>query len=86
MPWKVHTMHLMNTATVHDRIREARLAAELEQSDAADLIGIDRTTYNRIESGKVQINTDRLLKIAEAFRASPSWLLTGDKPRRRKTA
>lgn len=49
------------------RMRDLRSAANLPQTDAARLAGIDRTSWGRIEAGKLDVRLDTLLRIQFAL-------------------
>ncbi|MFJ4852372.1 helix-turn-helix domain-containing protein [Streptomyces sp. NPDC088730] len=52
---------------VGDRIRVARTTANQTQQQVAELIGMDRATYNRIEQGHASPLLDSLIRIADAL-------------------
>ncbi|MFE9372215.1 helix-turn-helix domain-containing protein [Streptomyces sp. NPDC006711] len=52
---------------VGDRIRAARLHANLTQETVALRAGMDRATYNRIEQGHSSPLLDSLFRIAEVI-------------------
>ena len=45
------------------------------QKDVAALLGIDRTTYAKYESGASEPNYETLLKLAEIFGVSTDYIL-----------
>jgi DNA-binding XRE family transcriptional regulator len=49
------------------RMRQLRGAAHLPQVDAARLAGLDRTSWGRIEAGKLDVRLDTLLRIQFAL-------------------
>ncbi|MFD6180033.1 helix-turn-helix transcriptional regulator [Streptomyces goshikiensis] len=51
-----------------NRIRDARLAADLTQEKLAELAGVDRTTVQTAEGGKVDPKFSLLLRLARALR------------------
>ncbi|WP_411102416.1 helix-turn-helix transcriptional regulator [Streptomyces sp. cmx-4-9] len=51
-----------------NRIRDARLQADLTQEKLAELAGVDRTTIQNAEGGKVDPKFSLLLRIARALR------------------
>lgn len=53
--------------TIGERIRAARLDANLTQEKLADLAGMDRQAVNRIEQGHASPLLDNLIRIAEAL-------------------
>ena len=62
-----------------NNLRTARKLKRLTQKDVAELVGIDRTTYNRYENGMTQPDNDKLLKLATVLDVSVDYLL-GNKP------
>ena len=60
------------------RVRELRMAAGLSQEKFALKIGMDRTYYASVESGKRNISLQNIEKIAKGFGVSISQLF-GDK-------
>lgn len=50
----------------------------LTQEQAAERVELDRTTYSRIEGGKLPYNQDFLEKLAHAFGCDPSDILSND--------
>ncbi|MEU8839901.1 helix-turn-helix transcriptional regulator [Streptomyces roseus] len=51
-----------------NRIRDARLQADLTQEKLAELAGVDRTTVQNAEGGKVDPKFSLLLRLAVALR------------------
>jgi transcriptional regulator with XRE-family HTH domain len=58
---------LQRRRIVGDRIRDARLHANLTQEKLAELAGMDRQTINRIEQGHASPRLDNLFRIADAL-------------------
>ncbi|MFG2722729.1 helix-turn-helix domain-containing protein [Streptomyces sp. NPDC048416] len=58
---------LARRQAVGDRIRAARLRANLTQEQVGGRTGIDRATYNRIEQGHASPLLDSLIRIADAI-------------------
>lgn len=56
------------------RVRELRMAAGLSQEKFALKIGMDRTYYASVESGKRNISLQNIEKIAKGFGVSISQL------------
>ena len=52
---------------IGDRIRAARLYANLTQERLAEMVGMDRQTINRIEQGHTSTAVDNLIRIADAL-------------------
>lgn len=57
------------------RIREARKAAGLSQSQVAGLLGLQRPSVTEIESGNRRVSGEELASLAELFEVSLEWLL-----------
>ena len=53
-------------------LRHARVQRGLRQEDAANTIGVARTTITAIEQGQRRIKIDELIKLAEAYGRSVS--------------
>lgn len=53
-----------------NRIRDARLAADLTQDKLAELAEIDRTTLQKTEAGKTDPKFSLLLRLARVLRVS----------------
>lgn len=60
---------------VGDRIRDARLHANLTQEKLAELAGMDRQSVNRIEQGHASPLLDNLIRIADALNVPLSDLV-----------
>ncbi|MFI5985015.1 helix-turn-helix transcriptional regulator [Streptomyces sp. NPDC051555] len=50
-----------------NRIRDARLAADLTQDKLAELAGVDRTTLQKTEAGKTDPKFSLLLRLARVL-------------------
>ena len=57
------------------RLRERRTALRLTQLQMAEMLTVDRTTYNKYEAGTVSPSYDTLCRIADGLRCSTDWLL-----------
>ena len=60
-----------------ERIRELRIAQGLSQEKFALSIGMDRTYYASVESGKRNISLNNIKKIADGLGVSLSDLFKG---------
>ncbi|MET9467820.1 helix-turn-helix transcriptional regulator [Streptomyces sp. NPDC006544] len=58
-----------------NRIRDARLQADLTQEKLAELAGIDRTTLQKTEAGKTDPKFSQILRLARALRLPARDLL-----------
>ncbi|KOG21824.1 helix-turn-helix domain-containing protein [Streptomyces viridochromogenes] len=58
---------LIRRRAIGERIRAARLHANLSQEKLAELAGMDRQTINRIEQGHASPTLDTLIRIAVAL-------------------
>tara|TARA_R110002073_G_scaffold168735_1_gene325539 strand:+ start:108 stop:488 length:381 start_codon:yes stop_codon:yes gene_type:complete len=54
---------------------EKRHAAQKEQEDMAEALGVSQSTYSRIERGHVSVTLEMLARIAELFGETPASLL-----------
>lgn len=58
-------------------IRKARKRKRMNQEALADLIGVDRTTISKYESGSNPIGISAFLQICEALGVDPAEILGG---------
>ena len=61
--------------TIGNRLKKIRVEAGMTQQDMANLLGIERTAFSKIETGRVDITLKHLLKIVRKFEISLDWLL-----------
>jgi len=66
---------LARRRAIGERIRTARLQANLTQERLAELAGMDRQAINRIEQGHQSALVDNLIRIAEALNVPLSQLV-----------
>jgi len=64
--------------SIAQRIREARLAKELDQADLAAKIDVATRTVQRWEKGEQVPDSNYLMRIARTTGVVPHWLLTGE--------
>ena len=57
------------------RLKELRVAKGFRQKDVAEMLGVDRTTYVKYESGTSEPNKDTFVRLAEIFDVSTDYLL-----------
>lgn len=62
-------------AIIATRIREARRAAGLSQSQVAKLLGLQRPSVSEIEAGRRRVSAYEITRLAKHFDVNPSWLL-----------
>lgn len=60
------------------QLKQLRTSKKILQKDVAALLGIDRTTYAKYESGASEPNYETLLKLAEIFGVSTDYILGRD--------
>ncbi|MEQ2444575.1 helix-turn-helix domain-containing protein [Pseudoflavonifractor sp. CLA-AP-H29] len=60
------------------QLKQLRTSQKMLQKDVAALLGIDRTTYAKYESGASEPNYETLLKLAEIFGVSTDYILGRD--------
>lgn len=60
------------------QLKQLRTSKKMLQKDVASLLGIDRTTYAKYESGASEPNYETLLKLAEIFGVSTDYILGRD--------
>ena len=57
------------------RIRDLREDKDLTQVELAAVIGVRQTTYSKYELGKVMIQIDVLIKLADFYHVSLDYLV-----------
>lgn len=62
--------------TIGTRLREARLNVQLNQEEAAEALGLDRTAVLKVEKGTRAITTSELLRFAALYHRDPMELLS----------
>lgn len=67
------------------RLKELRTSKKMYQKDLAEMLGVDRTTYAKYESGASEPNHETLLKLAEIFGVSVDYLLGRDEIKKAPT-
>ena len=60
---------------VAQRLKAARQACKLTQSQVAEILGIDRSAYTYYETGKTSPSLSNLLRLASVFKVEVAWLL-----------
>ncbi len=60
---------------IAERLREARKAAGLSQGQVAKLLQMHRPTISEIEAGNRRIPAEELVKFADTYDVTVSWLL-----------
>lgn len=68
----------MNPKEVGERLRVAREAAKLTQAQAAETIGVARTTLVAIEAGQRRVRMEELRSLARLYRTSVNALLRSE--------
>jgi len=66
------------------RLKDLRTEQNLLQKDVAEMLGVDRSTYSKYESGASEPNFEILLKIARIFNVSIDYLLGNTDQREEK--
>lgn len=68
-------------STIGESIKARREELGISQSKLADMLGYsDRSSIANIESGKIDVNTNKLIMFAEALQTTVGRLLTGADP------
>jgi transcriptional regulator with XRE-family HTH domain len=62
-------------AIIASRIKEARKLAGLSQAQVAKMLDLHRPSVSEIEAGNRRASSDELVRMAEAFDVSVSWLM-----------
>ena len=65
----------MDANELAERLRQAREAAGISQQDAAEAIGVHRTSITQMEGGNRSVSTLELTKLADLYRRSVMWFL-----------
>jgi Zn-dependent peptidase ImmA (M78 family)/transcriptional regulator with XRE-family HTH domain len=65
----------MPPTEVGERLREARDRVKLKQADAAETVGLSRTTLIAIEQGQRRVRIDELRKLANLYKISINELM-----------
>lgn len=68
-----------------ERLKQLRVEKGLLQKEAAQKIGVDRTTYVKYERGTSEPNLETLQYIADLFEVSVDYLLGRDGQKERPT-
>lgn len=61
--------------TLGDRLRELREEKELDQKDIAIFLKVDRTTYNKYETGNSNPDKEKLVQLSNYFDVTTDYLL-----------
>ena len=64
------------------RVKNLRIEREIAQTELARAIGVSQTHLSNIETGKVGLTTDNLVKLAEVLDCSLDEILLGRKVNR----
>lgn len=67
----------MDPALVGERLRMLREHHEMHSGAFADSVGIDRSSYSKIEQGKKPLKADMAFRIAERWGVSMDFLYRG---------
>ncbi|MGC4405773.1 helix-turn-helix domain-containing protein [Methyloversatilis sp. MC4-4] len=62
-------------SAIAERLREARKAAGLSQGQVAKLLQMHRPTVSEIEAGNRRVSAEELVRFAETYDVTVSWLL-----------
>ena len=57
------------------RIRDLRENNNKNQTEIANILGIQQNSYSQIESGKNNLQVDHLIKLAKFYNTSTDYLL-----------
>ena len=63
---------------IADRLRAARTQAGLSQGQVAKLLSVQRPTISEIEAGRRKVAAEELVKFAELYDVSLSWLTANE--------
>jgi transcriptional regulator with XRE-family HTH domain len=76
VPLRLHLHSELNEGIVRNRIREVRESKGLKPWQVAEMIGRDRSTISRLETGKQAATQRDLTDIAKALGVNPLDLIT----------
>lgn len=57
------------------RLKDLRIDNDLVQKEVADLLGIDQRVYSNYETGKREIPTRFVIKLADFYKTSTDYIL-----------
>ena len=57
------------------RLKEARKAKKLTQTEAAELIGLQQQAWQRLEAGKLDPKMSTIYNVCKGLEISADWLL-----------
>ena len=66
-------------ADIAERLKESRNKAGISQEKAAEKMEMSRPTLSAIESGKLIVTAEDIIRFAELYSVSASYLLYGKK-------
>jgi transcriptional regulator with XRE-family HTH domain len=55
------------------RIKDLRRALNMNATELAELVGVTQTQISRLETGKQELRSETLTKIAQALQVHPAW-------------
>ena len=62
-----------------EQLKILRLSHKLTQQEIANILGVDRTTYVKYETGKSEPTFETLVRLADYFGVSTDYLLGNEK-------
>lgn len=60
---------------MHNRLRDLREDADLNQTQVAEILGMSQTGYSKYETGENDIPTQVLIKLAQFYKTSTDYIL-----------
>ncbi|MEL6700006.1 MAG: helix-turn-helix transcriptional regulator [Bacteroidota bacterium] len=63
---------------MNERLRFLRRNRNLHQQDIANLLGITRAAYSKLEGGQIQPSPDKLKMLSAYYQVSIDWIVTGE--------
>lgn len=64
-------------AQISERLRQSREYVGLSQEEVSSALGISRPAVTNIESGQRKVEATELVKLAQLYRSTVEYLLTG---------
>ncbi len=63
---------------IHEKIKNVRLLRNYTQEHLAEMLGISKQSYGKIESGETDVSYSRIEQIAKTLEVSPEFLASFD--------
>ncbi len=67
------TFAIFNLRLMAERLKQLRINNDLSKNEAADKVGVSRTTYSNWEAGEAEPSAIDMIQICEAFSVSSEY-------------